>query len=40
MCNRLRTLLEHLTADPGRPISSYSIQSESEHFVLIGDFNE
>jgi amino acid adenylation domain-containing protein/non-ribosomal peptide synthase protein (TIGR01720 family) len=40
ICTQLRTLLEHLAADPGRPISSYSIQSESENFVLVSDFNE
>jgi non-ribosomal peptide synthetase component F len=40
MCAQLRTLLEQLAADPGRPISSYSIQSESENFVLVSDFNE
>jgi amino acid adenylation domain-containing protein/non-ribosomal peptide synthase protein (TIGR01720 family) len=40
MCTHLRMLLEQLAADPGRPISSYSIQSESENFVLISDFNE
>jgi len=40
MCTHLRMLLEQLAADPGRPISSYSLQSESENLVLISDFNE
>ena len=40
MCSHLRMLLEQLAADPGRPISSYSLQSESENFVLVSDFNE
>ena len=40
LCTQLRTLLEHLAADPGRPISSYSIENESENLVLVNDFNE
>jgi hypothetical protein len=38
MCEQLRALLEAAASDPGRPVGSYALLSESESQALIGDF--